>query len=461
MVGLTGRVPSRGWQGRIFGVLGIVLCLVFVMLTANQRSGVIAAVFFLIIVLVALYWPLGITLVNVGIISGLTFFILRQGAQPNYLAEWGIDSLVYLLLGVTVNLEVEARHKEHRFVEEMGALSDVSTSLTRTLDLHELTDQVADHIFSLFDAEGCTIYLLDTEKKELKPVTARERHHDQFILEQIMNNSSRVGIGLVGWVAATGESMLSGDAEHDVRAIHIPGTPVDDESVIGVPLKADEEVFGVLWIYKLGLNAYTEEDLQLATIFANQVSVALANARLYEHVRSLSETDSLTGLLNSRCLTNRTENMLTQAAIRKESASLLFLDCDDFKGINDRYGHMAGDKFLRDFAKTLREGVRENDIVIRYAGDEFVVLLPATDLTLGKKIAVRLLDSLAEARQRAEYDIFTTVSMGLATFPEHANSSEELIKCADRALYVAKGRGKNQVAVYGIEDTGHREAQLS
>jgi len=461
MVGLRDKVLRLGWQGRILGVLGILLCLILVMLVADQRSGALAALFFLIIVIVALHWPLEITLLNVGIMSGLTYVVLNQGGQPDFLAEWGVDSLVYLLLGVTVNLEVDARRQEHRFSEEIDALSDVSSSLTRTLDLHELTDQVADHVFSLFDPEGCTIYLLEPGKKELKPVAARERHHDSFILEQIMNSSPRVGIGMVGWVAATGESVLSGDAEQDIRAIHISGTPIDDESVIGVPLKADGEVFGVLWIYKLGLDAYSEEDLRLATIFANQVSVALANARLYEHVRNLSETDGLTGLLNSRCLTSRTEGMLAQAVIRKEPASLLFLDCDDFKGINDRFGHMAGDKFLRDFAKTLKDGVRENDIVIRYAGDEFVVLLPNADLNLGTKVASRLLESFHEARQREEFDVFTTVSVGLATFPEHARSAEELIKCADHALYVAKGQGKDQLAVYQVGKSEQRGARRS
>ncbi|WP_407309347.1 diguanylate cyclase [Desulfosporosinus sp. SB140] len=256
---------------------------------------------------------------------------------------------------------------------------------------------------------------------------------------------------MVGWVAATGESILSGDAEHDPRALHIQGTPYDDESVMGIPLQLERETFGVLWIYKLSLEAFSKDDLQLAQIFANQVSVALANARLYEHVRCLSETDSLTGLLNSRSLTDLTEGAINHAQTTEGNVSLLFIDCDDFKGINDQFGHPVGDQFLRFFATLLLEGVREGDSVVRYAGDEFVILLPNTHIEAAISIGERLLEATRIRTLGNNPALHTTVSLGLATYPQHASTAEELIKHADEALYVSKRNGKDRLSVYNKE----------
>lgn len=256
---------------------------------------------------------------------------------------------------------------------------------------------------------------------------------------------------MVGWVAATGESILSGDAEHDPRAIHIPGTPYDDESVMGIPLQLEGETFGVLWIYTLSLNAFNKEDLQLAQIFANQVSVALANARLYEHVRCLSETDSLTGLLNSRSLSDLTERAISHAKATQGNVSLLFIDCDNFKGINDQFGHPVGDQFLRFFATLLLEGVREGDAVVRYAGDEFVILLPNTNLDAAISIAERLIENTRAKSMENNPLLHTTISVGLASYPQHALVAEDLIKHADDALYVSKRNGKNQLTVYNSD----------
>ena len=217
---------------------------------------------------------------------------------------------------------------------------------------------------------------------------------------------------------------------------------------MGIPLKADGETFGVLWVYKLNLDAFNEEDLQLAQIFANQVSVALANARLYEHVRSLSATDSLTGLLNSRSLLDLTERALNYALTTNGCVSLFFIDCDDFKQINDQFGHPVGDQFLRFIATLLLDGIREGDVVIRYAGDEFIILLPDTNLEDATCVGERLIETIRSRTMKDNKTIHTTVSIGLATYPRHAVNTEELIKHADEALYSAKRNGKDQLSVY-------------
>ena len=418
------------------------------MVLVGEKSLFLVSLFFLIIAVSALYTKWEFMLIHVAVLSILTLFVLYHDMHLFVLRQWFLDTLVYLLIGIAVNREVDAIRKIQRHNEEMTALSHISTSLTKTLDLSELTSQVVDHIFSLFQADGCTIYLVEEGKKSLRVISARESQNDPVILAQILNSHPLVGAGMVGWVAETGEPVLSGDAEHDPRALHIPGTPFDDESVMGVPLKAEGETFGLLWIYKLNLNDFNEEDLQLAQIFANQVSVALSNARLYENVRRLSETDSLTGLLNSRSLLDLTERAINSALTSEGCVSLFFIDCDDFKGINDLLGHPVGDQFLRFFATLLLEGIREGDVVIRYAGDEFVILLPNTSLEAATSVGERLIEMIRTRTMADNLNLHTTVSMGLATYPKHAVSAEDLIKHADDALYAAKRNGKDQLSVF-------------
>ncbi|EGW36898.1 sensor domain-containing diguanylate cyclase [Desulfosporosinus sp. OT] len=442
---LFNRSTRKIWM---FAVTSIMLCLSVLMILLGHISIFLVSGFFLMIALVALYLSLKLLLVQVAIASALTLIVLYQDSHQLILLKWFLHTLVYLAIGITVNCKVRAIYQIQRHTEEMTALSQISTSLTKTLDLSELTNQVVDHTFSLFQADGCTIFLMEEGKRSLRVISARESQNDPEILAQILSNQPRVGFGMVGWVAATGEPIISGDAEHDPRALHIQGTPVDEESVMGIPLKAEEKTFGVLWIYKLNLDAFNQEDLQLAQIFANQVSVALANARLYEHVRRLSETDGLTGLLNSRSLLALTERAINHTMTAEGCVSLFFIDCDNFKEINDCYGHLVGDQFLRFFATLLLAGIREGDVVIRYAGDEFVILLPNTSLEAAISVGERLIEMIRLGTMENNPALKTTVSMGLATFPKHALSAEELIKHADEALYASKRNGKDQLSVF-------------
>lgn len=429
-----------------FGTISLMLGLTVLMILIGPQSIFLISFFYFLIAWGALYLPFGLVIHQVAAASVLTWLVLSQGTQP--ISPWLVNTLVYLGIGLAVNQEVGAIRQVQRHNEEIAVISHISSSLTKTLDLGELTNQVVTHIFSLFQADGCTIFLINEGKKSLQVICARERRNDPKILEQILKSQPRVGFGLVGWVAATGESILSGDAERDTRALHLPDTPFDEESAMGIPLKADEETIGVLWIYKLNLNAFNNENLQLAQIFANQVSVALANARLYEHLRHLSETDGLTGLLNSRSLLNLIERAIIRAQTTGGCVSLLFIDCDNFKKINDCFGHPVGDQFLRLLANHLLEKIRDGDVVIRYGGDEFVILLPNTNLDAAKRVGERLLETTRERIMMNNPNLQATISMGLATFPEHAQSPEELIKHADNALYFSKRNGRDQLNVY-------------
>lgn len=424
------------------------LLLIISIVFKHASSSFITPILFLVVVWVALHSSRGVTIFTVIIVSLFSLFMQDSNSLQNAYWLWGVRSIVFLLAGLIINYEFENMRKIQRYTEERNAISSVSHSLTSTLDLKQLTERVVDTIIELFSAYGCRIYLLNEETRELHPIACKEKDTTSEILKQIMEARVRVGFGLVGWVAATGEPILSGDAERDTRSFHIPGTPYDEESVLAVPLQTDDKTYGVLLVNKLELNAFNIEDLQLAQIFADQVSIALANAQLYEHVRRLSETDSLTGLLNSRSLSRIVEHLINQAQASSSSLSVLFIDLDDFKSINDRFGHPMGDKFLRFFSEILQASVREEDIAIRYAGDEFVVILPNADLSKAKVVAGRLMEDIRNKRMGDIPTLSTTVSVGLAVYPQHASTAEDLIKHADDALYIVKRNGKDQLAVY-------------
>lgn len=181
-------------------------------------------------------------------------------------------------------------------------------------------------------------------------------------------------------------------------------------------------------------------------------------SELKEAVARLEEQalrDELTGLYNRRALDRRLEEEMHRALRHRRPFSLLFIDVDDFKGLNDAYGHCLGDQVLQEIGQTLLAHGRAMDVFFRYGGEEFVAILPETVTADALKVAERIRRAVAE-RPLAGGVVQVTVSVGVATFPDHGGSVAELIKAADRAQYRAKGRGKNRV--YTVSDVAHEEA---
>ena len=184
-------------------------------------------------------------------------------------------------------------------------------------------------------------------------------------------------------------------------------------------------------VVKLGLHQYSADQLRLLTILANQAAVSIANARLIERLAASAATDPLTGLSNRRAFEAQLKERMKSSA----PFSLLMLDVDDLKQVNDARGHGAGDGVLRRVAQVLRENVRENDRVTRWGGDEFIVLMPEVDrvgaLSLARRITGTLMQSVAPEGP-------ISVSIGLAAFPTDGDTADILLAAADRSMYVDK-----------------------
>jgi diguanylate cyclase (GGDEF)-like protein len=218
-------------------------------------------------------------------------------------------------------------------------------------------------------------------------------------------------------------------------------------SWLGVPLLVHKKIIGLLAIDSSEVNDFTNEDLNLAVEFADQVAIALDNALLFKETQNQAITDSLTGIYNRRGLFQVGEFEITRARRIGRPFSVLILDIDHFKRINDHYGHTVGDQALRILADLCRTGSRNVDLVGRYGGEEFVLLLTETPLDSAGMVAERLRQSIKDSLFQTDAGpLRITVSIGVAEAAD-AETLKELIQRADVALYEAKNNGRNCVVV--------------
>lgn len=229
---------------------------------------------------------------------------------------------------------------------------------------------------------------------------------------------------------------------NDVTSIHI-------RSWLGVPLIYQNRIIGLLAIDSTIPNHFTQDDINIATTFADQVAVALENARIFEEAQDKAITDPLTGLYNRRGLFELGRVDFARAASLGRPFSGIMVDIDHFKQINDTYGHAAGDQVLRELANRCKSCVRGLDYVNRYGGEEILILLPETNLDTSRIVAERVRAIIANKPIHAGegLELNVTASVGVAQMDEHTINLEMLITRADEAMYIAKHKGRNCVAV--------------
>lgn len=246
----------------------------------------------------------------------------------------------------------------------------------------------------------------------------------------------QIGEGITGTAVRERELIVSNDAHDDPRAGQVPGTRLEREAIICVPLTARSTSLGALSLYRRGRDrAFLPAEVELIQHFADVAAIALHNAKTVAELGRLAGTDDLTGLANRRSFHEALHRYAAAAERHAMPLSLLLLDIDDFKEINDKHGHESGDEALRSFASALSSRVRESDIVARIGGDEFAILLPQTNSDEAASLAR---DLAAQVRYPGAIPFSLGVSVGVATCS--GGSCERLLSDADRELYVQKGR---------------------
>jgi len=319
---------------------------------------------------------------------------------------------------ISMRSEAEERLNEQlqRRLAELQAVSQITELIHSSLDFDRVGPLVLEILTKVIDVASCCLFVIDKTRAET-----------------LFSASVGMSGGSIPIQAATG---LSTDVEyHDA---HFACTSVVDHKQMMVVFCAEDA----------DIDAMSDEDRLVLQAVASELCVAVENSQLYKLTRRLAITDELTGLNNYRYLQQRLDEEIERAKRYRKDISFIMIDADDFKRFNDTNGHIAGDDALAEIGAVLRSVVREVDVVCRYGGEEFSVVLPETDAAGAFVAAEKLREAVATHRfmngdgERTEA---ISVSVGIATYPIHAQDKESLLRCADDALYHAKRNGKNRV----------------
>jgi diguanylate cyclase (GGDEF)-like protein len=329
-----------------------------------------------------------------------------------------------------------------RQLRSQRELLQITESILTTLDSRAVLDQITDRLGSLVRCDNVAIEVVDAVTGILRPLTARGINAADYLEPWEAGEE-----GLATWVVANNEPQLVVDELIDRRVNVFRASGPVEGSLICVPLRGRQGATGVLTLERIGPNdRFTDEEFELVKLFAAQVSIALQNAEAHRILAVRARTDALTGLLNHGTF----QDWLLRSVEEGAAFGLIMVDLDDFKAVNDALGHQAGDRLLHEIAGAIVTSERDSDLVFRYGGDEFTVIVPSADrlgvLQVAERIrlAVHSVGAPGTAWQRERLDV--SCSIGLATFPDDGDSAESILLAADRACFVAKRTGRGLIA---------------
>lgn len=359
-----------------------------------------------------------------------------RGAGPLWEAhQFVIETLSNLVLGqIRFNRERAAARKRRRLLSTLDRLGKIlGSNLQMSAVLAALHQAVAeelplDKFFVALTISG------DKARVYMAYHSEEGRLYDPGVVELVPESPMARAIESAEPRLYQGQWEDSNRLESD----HLP------TGMILVPLKHETRVIGVICAQSYR-EPYGQDHLEFLSALASQAAIAIQNAQLYQHSQEVATTDHLTGLGNARQFSMLLQQYVQLANQQARKLSLLLIDSDSLKEINDRYGHAAGDAHLIHVAQMIRQNVRGGDMACRYAGDEFVVLLPDSDIASAKKVGERIRNAVAAGFQWSQDQwLFTSVSIGAAEY-EPGMLAEALFAHADHAMYQAKQLGKNQV----------------
>ncbi|MEA2668604.1 MAG: hypothetical protein QOJ33_1538 [Chloroflexota bacterium] len=316
---------------------------------------------------------------------------------------------------------------------ELRIIYRIAQETTAVLDLDTLLDRIVTIM-----REVMGYYMVSLLLPGLRPDELRVGAHSGYNVD-ITGLTISGDEGITGWVFTHGVAKIVPDVRAEPRYIG-----VDDKvrSELAFPLISRGRVVGVLNAESQEVDAFSEADVALMSAVGSQLASSLEVAQLHDSLKREASHDPLTRLNNRRLFLERIQQAVDRTAAAGDSFSIVFLDVDGLKRINDTYGHLAGDALLREVSNALTDAVRGEDVVARYGGDEFVVLLPATGAAAAAVVAQRISDGIARHRFMAGRDLLQIpgVSLGVATFPQDGMTAEDLLAAADATLYRQKRR---------------------
>ncbi len=337
---------------------------------------------------------------------------------------------------------IQQRRVLQRRVREISLLYDLSRLVQSATDMNQIYSAVVNQVQQVIPCQNCTLFLLDKTHNRLESKATRGR-----VVNLLDHVAFEKGHGISGWVASRGKPLIITDLTQEQNLLNVEMIPPRIRSFVAMPLRVQDNIVGVLNVSHSQSNAFSQEDIQLLTILAGQAAITIERTEVFHTLETLAITDGLTQVYNHRYFQMRLEEELRRGRRYSQPVSVMFVDADEFKRINDQYGHITGDEVLRELAALLRRTVRETEIVARYGGEEFALILPQTGDAQAQIAAERVRANVAgHAFMSSDgQPIRLTISIGIATSPLHAKNSAELIAQADSALYTAKQQGRNTV----------------
>jgi diguanylate cyclase (GGDEF)-like protein len=340
----------------------------------------------------------------------------------------------------------EAGTQLTRHSQELMIFHDVAKTLTSSLDLDSILQTIMEKMAEYFRPDTWSLLMVDEARDELYFAIAVGDK-----AEALKDVRLKVGEGIAGWVAKNGEARIVPDVRNDPAfASRVDETTQwETRSVICVPLRSKLRVLGVIQLVNVEMSKFTQPELFFLQALCDYAAIAIENARWVEKIQELTITDDCTGLYNARHLYKTLETEVYRSSRFGYEFSILFIDLDHFKAVNDTHGHLIGSKLLAEIGYLVKAQLRLIDFAFRYGGDEFVVLLPQTSKDQALVVAKRLREALRDSTFCRDEGLNLNIraSIGLATYPHDARTAHDVIRQADGMMYMVKNSTRDNIGI--------------
>jgi len=346
---------------------------------------------------------------------------------------------------------------ESRQMDHLRVFHDVARALTSSLELEEILGAIMNKMAQFFGPERWSMLMVDEATNELYYAIAVGEN-----AESLKGLRIPLGEGVAGWVASTGNPLIvpdvSLDAHWSAYATKHPDLRIS--SIACVPVRSGNKTLGVIQLLNSKLDLLSEYSISFLRILCDYAAIAIQNARSMTLIQELTITDDVTGLFNARHL----YTMLDEQVAQGQVFSLMFVDLDHFKSINDTHGHLIGSRLLAEIGGLMKRSLGPNNAAFRYGGDEFVALLPGMGKAAASGTTMVLCEDLRSARflEGAGLSLKVSGSFGLASYPEDGNTVPTILRAADTMMYEAKVTRDNiAVAGKGVVDRSAKPGSVS
>ena len=335
-------------------------------------------------------------------------------------------------------------------MDHLRVFHDVARTLTTSLELEEILRAIMEKMANFFGPERWSLLMIDQQKRDLYYAIAVGEDS-----KSLKGLRVPLGQGVAGWVAATGNPLVvpnvSLDPHWSTFARNNPDLKI--ESIACVPIRSGNETLGVIQLLNSKLDLMSEYSISFLRILCDYAAIAIGNARSVTLIHELTITDDCTGLYNARHLYSRLDEVVSMTHVGLPVPfSLLFIDLDRFKAVNDTHGHLVGSRLLAEVGDLIRRVCGPNNEAYRYGGDEFVVLMPGIDKLSATALTRTLRDMLREHKFLSSEQLHLQLSgsFGLATFPEDGDTVHAMLRSADSMMYEVKNTTRDDVAIMGV-----------